>query len=74
MAIVNMCCLVSSWIINHFGVNPVSGGSPASDIRVSIIMVFSVGSFVHDVIITEILFVSKSLIIKNIVEVIVIYM
>lgn len=69
MAIIIICCLVSSCRINHFGINPVSGGRPASDIRVSIIRVFMVGSFVHEVIIIEILFVSRSLIIKNIVEV-----
>lgn len=69
VAMMVMCCLVSSWRINHFGINPVSGGRPASDMRVSIIRVFMVGSFVHDVIIVEILFVFRSLIIRNIVEV-----
>lgn len=73
MAIMNMCCLVSSWRINHLGINPVSGGRPASDIRVSIIIVFSVGNFVHDVIITDIMFVSKVLIIRNVVEVMMVY-
>lgn len=53
--------------------NPVSGGRPASDIRVSIIMVFSVGNFVHDVMITEIIFVFRVLIIRNVVEVMMVY-
>lgn len=69
VAIMSICCLVNSWRISHFGINPVSGGIPASDIRVSIIRVFMVGSFVHEVIIIEILFVFRSFIIKNIVEV-----
>lgn len=69
----NMCCLVSSWRINHFGINPVSGGKPASDIRVSIIIVFIAGNFVHDVITTEIMFVSKVLIMRNVVEVMMMY-
>ncbi len=60
-------------MINHLGINPVSGGRPANDIRMSIIVAFSIGSFVHDVIITETLFVSRSSIIRNIVEVIMAY-
>lgn len=42
-------CLVSSWTMSHFGMNPVSGGSPARDRSTSIRVVFSTGVFVHEV-------------------------
>lgn len=45
-----MSCLVSSWIIIHFGRNPVRGGSPARDSRVSRRVALSDGVFVHVVI------------------------
>lgn len=45
-----MCCLVSSWMISHFGRNPVRGGSPASDMRISIRAMLSEGVFAHVVI------------------------
>lgn len=54
-----MCCLVSSCRINHLGENPVSGGRPARDSSVSIIIVFSEGIFVQDSIIVAILFVFR---------------
>ena len=43
-------CLVSSWIINHLGRKPVSGGRPARESRTSMRVAFSVGDFVQDVI------------------------
>lgn len=42
-------CLVSSWMISHFGINPVSGGRPARDSSTSIRVAFSTGVFVHEV-------------------------
>lgn len=44
-------CLVSSWIISHFGRNPVRGGSPASESKESIKAAFSAGDLVHEVIV-----------------------
>lgn len=46
-------CLVSSWMISHFGRKPVSGGRPARESRVAIKVAFSMGVFVHDVIIVD---------------------
>lgn len=43
--------LVSSWRMSHFGKKPVRGGSPASESKVSMRAVFSVGAFVHIIII-----------------------
>lgn len=43
-------CLVSSWIMSHFGKKPVRGGRPASDRSVSMRVVFSMGVLVHEVI------------------------
>lgn len=45
-----MSCLVSSWMMSHFGRNPVSGGSPASESRVSSSIALSAGILVHAVI------------------------
>lgn len=42
-------CLVSSWIMSHFGMNPVSGGRPARESSISIRVAFSIGVFVHEV-------------------------
>lgn len=50
MAVIVISCLVSSWMMSHLGRKPVSGGSPASDSRVSIRVVFSMGVLVHEVI------------------------
>lgn len=50
MAAGAMSCLVSSWIMSHFGRNPVRGGSPARDNRVSISIALSDGAFAHAVI------------------------
>lgn len=46
-------CLVSSWIISHFGRKPVRGGSPARERRVSMRVAFRIGVFVHDVIVVD---------------------
>lgn len=50
VAVEAMSCLVSSWMIIHFGRNPVSGGRPARDSSVSKSIAFSDGAFVHVVI------------------------
>ena len=53
MAVVDISCFVSSWIMSHFGKKPVSGGRPARDSSVSIRDVFSDGIFVQEVIIVD---------------------
>ena len=53
MAAVDLSCLVSSWIMSHFGEKPVSGGRPARDSSASIKDAFSDGTFVQDVIIVD---------------------
>ena len=45
-----MSCLVSSWMMSHFGRNPVIGGSPARESRVSRSIAFREGIFVQAVI------------------------
>lgn len=45
-----MLCFVSSWIISHFGRNPVRGGRPARESRVSRSAAFRAGVFVQEVI------------------------
>lgn len=52
-AVTVISCLVSSWRINHFGMNPVSGGRPAKDNRASIRVALRTGVFVQEVIIVE---------------------
>lgn len=51
MAVVDISCLVSSWIMSHFGKKPVSGGRPARDSSANIKDAFSAGVFVQEVII-----------------------
>lgn len=51
VAMVVISCLVSSWMMSHLGRKPVSGGSPARERSVNIKVAFSMGVFVHDVII-----------------------
>lgn len=41
--------MVNSFRISHFGMKPVSGGSPPNAIRVIIVIVESVGEIVHNV-------------------------
>lgn len=40
-------------MINHFGRKPVSGGRPARERRVNMRVAFSIGVFVHEVIIVD---------------------
>lgn len=40
-------------MISHFGRNPVSGGSPARESSVNMRVAFSIGVFVHEVIIVD---------------------
>lgn len=47
MAVSGSPCLVSSCRINHFGINPVSGGSPASDSIVAMLIAVRMGAFVQ---------------------------
>lgn len=46
-------CLVSSWMISHFDRKPVNGGRPAKESKTAIRVAFSMGVFVHDVIIVD---------------------
>lgn len=50
MAVGIISCLVNSWMISHLGRNPVRGGSPARDSRVSISIALSDGVLAHVVI------------------------
>lgn len=70
VATVVISCLVSSWIISHLGRKPVSGGSPARERRVSIRVAFSIGVFVHEVIIVASFRVLVVLSVRNVVIVI----
>lgn len=63
-------CLVSSWMISHLGRKPVSGGSPASERRANIKVAFSMGVFVHEVIIVNIFVALIVLRVRNTVAVI----
>lgn len=47
MAVSGSPCLVSSCKISHFGMNPVSGGKPASDNIVTRFTVVMTGAFVQ---------------------------
>lgn len=49
MAVVARSCLVSSCKINHFGINPVSGGRPPRDKRIRGIKDVRAGAFVQEV-------------------------
>lgn len=63
-------CLVNSWMISHLGRKPVKGGSPASDNNASIRVAFSMGVFVHEIIIVDIFVVLVVLRVRNTVAVI----
>ena len=56
-----MFCLISSRVIRSFGRNPVSGGSPANDRRMSKVVRVRAGFLVHEVEICNI-FVEESII------------
>lgn len=49
MAVGARSCLVSSCKINHFGMNPVSGGKPPSERRIRGVRAVSAGAFVHEI-------------------------
>lgn len=49
-------CVVSSSIISHFGIKPVSGGSPPNESKISMVMVAIEGEVVHEVIMSLIFF------------------
>lgn len=53
VAIGVISCLVSSWIMSHFGMKPVNGGRPARERRVSIAVAFSIGVLVHEMSIVD---------------------
>ena len=57
-------------MMSHLGRKPVSGGSPARDRRVSIRVAFSIGVFVHEVIIVDSFRVLVVLRVRNVVMVI----
>lgn len=56
MAGIKRFCLVISWRISHLGMNPVRGGSPPNERRVSIVMMVSNGDLVDEIAI-ELIFV-----------------
>lgn len=57
--------VTSSWIISHFGINPVSGGRPPRDNNVrKIIMVIGV-DLVHRLLIDLILVVEEKFSVRN---------
>lgn len=74
MAVVVISCFVSSWMMSHLGRKPVSGGRPASDSRVIMRVVFSVGVLVHEVISVDSLRVLVVLRVRKIEVVIRVYM
>lgn len=49
VAVVARSCLVSSCKINHFGINPVSGGSPPRDRRTRGVKDVRAGAFAQEV-------------------------
>lgn len=49
MAVRLRSCLVNSWRINHFGMNPVRGGRPPRDRRIRGVREVSAGDLVHEV-------------------------
>lgn len=56
---------MSSLIISHFGINPVSGGRPPSDIRIIIEVVSSVGLLVQVVPRSVMVFVAVKISVRN---------
>ena len=49
MARVARSCFVSSWRINHLGMNPVRGGRPPRESRTSGIRAVRIGVFVQEI-------------------------
>lgn len=48
VAVRGRSCLVSSWRISHFGMKPVSGGSPPSERRIRGVTAEITGVFAHE--------------------------
>ena len=42
-------CLVSSWIMSHFGIKPVNGGSPPSESKTKGVRAVSIGALDQEV-------------------------
>lgn len=66
-------CLISSREIISFGANPVSGGRPPSDSKVSIAIMVSTGVLGHDVESWDIFVVFRANKVINMADVIIIY-
>ena len=66
-------CLVSSWRISHFGMKPVSGGSPPSDRRMRGVRDVSAGAFAQEVASILMLVALLSLNTRNVDDVIIRY-
>lgn len=66
VAVGAISCLVSSWMISHFGKKPERGGRPARERSVSIRVAFITGVFAHEVIIVVSLRVLVVLIVRKI--------
>lgn len=66
-------CLVSSCKINHFGINPESGGRPPRESRVIKVITVRRGDLTVEMAIELILVESKSLKRRKVVRVIIIY-
>lgn len=62
-------CFTSSSVISSFGENPESGGRPASDNKISIVVVIKMGVFDQEVEISTIFVVDKDIRAKNIADV-----
>lgn len=56
VAVVVRLCVVSSCRISHFGINPVRGGSPPSDINTISTKAVVVGEIIHEVVRSLIVF------------------
>lgn len=48
MAVKGRSCLVSSWRMSHFGMNPASGGSPPRDSKISGVRAVIAGIFAQE--------------------------
>lgn len=73
MAVIPRSCFVSSCRISHFGMKPVSGGSPPRDRRIRGIRVEMMGALAHEIVrvpIVVVLFIMKT---RNVEDVIIMY-
>lgn len=64
---------MSSWRISHFGINPVSGGNPPSESRISGVRQVIRGAFVQEMASVLIVVASLTLKTKNVENVIIKY-